>query len=326
MTRLDLGECETKLRNFYNIPNNEKLYIKKIDIYQDGITALKEEYDVYAKLFGNNLINLNLTVCGTSKISIYIPIVLNDTLDKYNSSSGYYNDICYTTTSEDGTDILLKDKQKEYIDKDYIVCQENCDFSEYDYNTFVAKCSCEVKDCAKTFADMKINKYKLLENFKNIKNIINFNFLICYTKLFNREGFLNNIGCYILLAVILFHLIAILVFIIKQFSLLKKQIKKVISFENNENYNLYKKSKKHRLNTNNNSKNYNQSKKQIKKFKSNHKTTLNNSKIKINSKNIKYNFNKKDYFINFIDEEINGFSYNIAIKLIKEIIFNITFH
>ena len=104
------------------------------------MNTLKVEYDVYAKLFGTNLINLNLTVCRANKISISIPIVINDDLDKYNSSSGYYNDICYTTTSDDGTDILLKDRQNEFINKDKVVCQEGCDFSEYDYDTLVAKC------------------------------------------------------------------------------------------------------------------------------------------------------------------------------------------
>ena len=39
--------------------------------------------------------------------------------------------------------------------------------------------------------------------------------------------------------------------------------------------------------------------------------------IKINSKIKKYNYNKKDYINNFIEEEINGFSYNIAIKYDK---------
>ena len=146
ITRIDLDNCVALLRNYYNISINESLYIKKVDIIQDEMKTLKVEYDLYANLFGNKLINLNLSVCRKSKISIYIPITLSDNIDKYNISSGYYNDICYTTTTEDGTDILLKDRQKEYIDKDYIVCQEDCDFSEYDYDNFVAKCSCVIKD------------------------------------------------------------------------------------------------------------------------------------------------------------------------------------
>ena len=50
MTTLDLGDCETLLRNFYHIPENKPLYIKKIDKIQDGMKTLKVEYDVYAKL------------------------------------------------------------------------------------------------------------------------------------------------------------------------------------------------------------------------------------------------------------------------------------
>ena len=51
------------------------------------MSTLKVEYDVYAKLFGKNLIKLNKTVCEKNKISI--PIILNGNIDKYNSSSGY---------------------------------------------------------------------------------------------------------------------------------------------------------------------------------------------------------------------------------------------
>ena len=47
MTSIDLGECETLLRNFYNISDNETLYMKKIDIIQDGMKTVKVEFDVY---------------------------------------------------------------------------------------------------------------------------------------------------------------------------------------------------------------------------------------------------------------------------------------
>ena len=241
MTKIYLGECEIKLRNYYNMSDNEILYMKKIDIIQEGMKTIKVEYDVYAKLFGNKLIKLNLTVCGKSKISISIPIIINDDLDKYNSSSGYYNNICYTTTSEDETDILLKDRQKEYIDKDKIVCQEDCDFSEYDYDTFVAKCSCNAKESSESFVDMNINKTKLLENFKNIKNIINFEFLKCYNKLFNKKGILNNIGFFILLAINLFHILSILIFIIHQFSAIINKINNILDLSHSSKTPLDKK-------------------------------------------------------------------------------------
>ena len=320
MTKIDLGECEILLRKFYNISDNESLYIKKIDINQEDMKTLKVEYDVYAKLFGKNLIKLNLTACENSKISISIPIIINDQLDKFNISSGYYNDICYTATSEDGTDILLKDRQNEFIDKDKIVCQEDCDFSEYDYDTFVAKCSCKVKKCSDSFADMNINKKKLLENFKNIKSIVNFSFLVCYKKLFNKEGILFNIGFYLLLFIILFQIITIIIFSFKQFSSLKKIIFNFASEINAKKQD--KKIEKDKLKKNQfNDKIIYINIKSPKKYRKNKnikiKKDFNESKIKFNPKFKRYRKTKKVKNMKYIDEEINRFSYNLAIKYDK---------
>jgi len=54
MSTIDLGDCETLLRNYYNLTNNQTLYIKKLDIIQDGMKAKKVEYDVYSKLSDKN--------------------------------------------------------------------------------------------------------------------------------------------------------------------------------------------------------------------------------------------------------------------------------
>ena len=183
MTAIDLGECQALLREFYHIPDNELLYMKKVDVIQDGMKTMKVEYDVYAKLFGTKLINLNLTVCEKSQVSISIPIEISEELEKLNGSSSYYNDVCYTTTSEDGTDISMKDRQNDFINKDRIVCQDDCFFTEYDYDNSKAKCSCNVKKCSESYANMEINKAKILDNFKNINNLINYKFLVCYKKI-----------------------------------------------------------------------------------------------------------------------------------------------
>ena len=76
---------------------------------------------------------------------------------------------------------------------------------------------------------MNINKTKILDyvlnNFINIKNIVNFNFLACYKNLFCKMGIKNNIGEYI----ILFHLITIIIFNINQFHILKKKVSNTIN-------------------------------------------------------------------------------------------------
>ena len=106
MTTIDLGECEKKLREAYNIPPNEILFMKKIDVKQEGMKIPKVEYDVYSKLNGISLVKLNLSYCENTKVDISVPTLLTDSLDKLNSSSEYYNDLCYTATSDSGTDIM----------------------------------------------------------------------------------------------------------------------------------------------------------------------------------------------------------------------------
>ena len=113
---INLGKCEMILREKYNLSNNSLLYIKKIDIFQPGMKIAKVEYSIYIKLFEDKLEKLNLSYCHKSQVSLIIPIIISENLDKLNTSSGYYNDLCYTTTSESGTDISLKDRKNEFIE------------------------------------------------------------------------------------------------------------------------------------------------------------------------------------------------------------------
>ena len=320
MTRIDLGDCENLLKDDYNISRNETLYMKKIDIVEEGTKATKVEYDVYHNLFGKNLIKLNLTACENSKISIYMPYIINDNIDKFNSSSGYYNDICYTATSEDGTDITLKDRQTGFVHEDNVICQEGCDFSKYDFEAFIAKCSCDVKKSSSSFSDMKINKAKIvLENFRNIKNFANFNFLVCYKKLFNKEGIINNIGSYILIYIIIFKIITMLIFFMNQFSSIKNKIKDIM-FGINENQIISKKRKRTnkqiKFRTKNSKKNKLNENSDIKKMI----TPKKNNKKVLNIRNKNKKSKKRNIAIIHINNNINNSNifHNINQKFIKK--------
>ena len=87
-----------------------------------------------------------------------IPVTISENLDILNGSSGYYNDICHPATSDSGTDISLKDRRKIFIEDNKTVCQDDCKFTEYDYNTQKAICSCNVKELFSPFNDININK------------------------------------------------------------------------------------------------------------------------------------------------------------------------
>ena len=235
VTTINLGDCENILKEVYNISYNETLFIKKIDVEQEGMMIPKIEYDVYYKLNGINLEKLNLSYCKNSKIDISIPLKLNiKDLDKYNASSGYYNDICYTTTSDSGTDIPLKDRITEFIDNNKTLCQENCFLSEYDFNNNIAKCSCDIKESSSLFENIKIDKNKLYENFMDIENILNINILVCYKTLFTKNGLLKNYGSYSLIIIIITHFIFIIIFYVKKlYNEIKEEINKISLCINN---------------------------------------------------------------------------------------------
>ena len=221
-----MGKCETSLKKHYNISNNEKLYIQKIDIIQEGIKVPKIEYQVFAKLSNNNLEKLNISVCQDIKINLLLPVEINDNLDKYDGNSEYCNDKCFVSKSKDGVDTILKDRQNECANN--IVCQNDCLFTGYNNMTKKVNCSCDVKEKSKSFSEMNINKNQLLDNFKNFKNIANVGILSCFKNLFSKSGIIKNMGFYIVMTIIIFHIIAIFVFGCRKKESLKKIIKDII--------------------------------------------------------------------------------------------------
>ena len=233
MTTIDLGECEILLRKFYNISDDERLYMKKIDVFLEGMKIPKIEYEVYSKLKGTNLEKLNKSICENTKISLNIPIIITESLDKLNSSSAYYTDICYATTSIDGTDISLKDRKDEFIKGNKTICQDDCDFADYDYDSQKAKCSCKVKESSVSFGNITINKDKLFQNFINFKNIANIHLLKCYKTLFSELGLIQNIGFYVIILIIIFHTISMILFQIKYWDILKHKIKGIVFYIKN---------------------------------------------------------------------------------------------
>ena len=243
MTSLDLGYCETLLREHYNLSNDTILYMKKIDITQNGMKIPKIEFDVYSKISSSKLEKLNLSICQDSKMSLSIPINITENLDKLNTSSDYFNDICYQSTSESGTDITLSDRKKDFVDNNKTVCQENCDLDNYDYDLSRANCSCAIKESSDSFFDMNINKDKLYEKFGETNNkmdISNLKVTSCNV-LSSKENIESNAGFYSLLIIVVAFVVVFIVFCRKGYNSLEEKIDEVI----------YKKFKEETKNKNN---------------------------------------------------------------------------
>ena len=175
ITKINLGLCESYLKEHYNL-NNITLYIKKIEINEKGMKTPKIEYDVYARLNGSKLEKLDLKKCN-KKISLSFPVELTGNLDELNTSSKYYNDACFIVISENGNDITLNDRRKDYVNENKKICQEDCDFVEYNNETKIALCSCQIKESSTSFLNMKINKAQLFKAFIDINSIMNINIM-----------------------------------------------------------------------------------------------------------------------------------------------------
>ena len=77
-----LGECEDRLKNFYNIPQNEKLYILRLDIRQKGMQIPILEYEILYPIHNNkNLVKLNLSICSDIKLNRTIRANLTGNFD-----------------------------------------------------------------------------------------------------------------------------------------------------------------------------------------------------------------------------------------------------
>ena len=192
LSTIDFTTCETNLKLHYNISLNKSLYILKVDVEQKGMKISKTVYEVYYPINNTNLIKLDLSICKNDKIDLYYPLDINynENMDKFDLKSNYYNDFCYPTTSEKGTDISLKDRKNEFFDNNLTLCPEDCILSNYNKTINKSKCNCDIIiDIPLFFSEIKINKSKLYDSFdiENIKNILNYKLLKCYKVLLKKK-------------------------------------------------------------------------------------------------------------------------------------------
>ena len=316
---INLDMCEKKLVEYHRIANDSELIIFKIEVFEKGLLIPIIEYEVYDL---KNNIKLDLNICIDTYISISIPVIIeDDNLFKYDPYSDYYNDICFPyTTTQYKTDIILKDRRNEFLNKNLSLCEKNCEYKGYNISTKEVLCNCKTKLNFSTFSEIISDKDKLFNSFLNMKNNSNLWVIKCYYILFTKKGILYNIGSYILLFIIIIHIISLILFILKGFKKLNLIIKEIISLKNknlkNNNMTIKKSSninnppfKKHKIRKKNN---------KIKIIKNiNASASLGGEEIQFNIKKdinnlITGNLKKEENIINYNDNEINSLDYDKA--------------
>ena len=207
-SNIDLGEdCENKLRETNEINPNKELIVFKVDIKNSDLTSTYVNLEVYNP--DDMSTPLDLSIC--EQIVINTPVNIGNKLEEmynslndegynlFNSEDSFYQDICSTYTSLNGTDMILSDRKKDIYGStsDMAMCQAGCTLESYNSTTKKAKCNCDISSTSHPIINIDIDslfdKNEIKSSFYETLSNSNFRVLKCYKKVFISK-FIKNIG------------------------------------------------------------------------------------------------------------------------------------
>ena len=221
ISSIDFGECENILKKHYNI---DYLVVFKMDIKLNNSYSTVVQYEVYSP---DKKEILNLSLCEKSQIELLVPVYLDEETnnlfdliskggyDMFNENSSFYKDICTPFTTEDGTDILLNDRQNTYYNESIVLCENTCVYVNYNSTTKRAKCQCQVKKEISKIETVSLNKLGSSILF-DIKTLSNIEIIKCYKLTFNKIGQKGNYGSLILIIMIIVFIVLVIYFYINE--------------------------------------------------------------------------------------------------------------
>ena len=243
VSTIHLGKCEDILKQRYGIDPNASLIILKIDYFMEGLQIPIIGYEVFHP---EDKSKLDLDYCKDILINYNIPVSINeDEISKYDPNSEYYNDECSLSTSGDGTDMTLSDRQREYNENNMSLCESKCNFTEYNVDSKKSVCMCEIKSKIYSISEILDSKETVSKDF-NVDNTTtssssSLSLMKCYNALFSKYGLLTNMGNYILLLMIICFSISSIFFYKVGYTLLCNDIIQILSTkeQNEQKLNIY---------------------------------------------------------------------------------------
>ena len=241
---IDLGECGEILKKNYGYSKNNSLTILKFDIRPKNEKSTYVQYKIYDP---NTKIFLELKECIGSNIVINIPIDLNTDIESlydelsqfgynlFDSNNSFYNDICATYTTQNGTDILLYDRRMDIyqLTINISLCQKECKFESYNLETKKAKCNCppQTKEINTNTSELIFDTNKMINEFYEILKNSNFKVLQCYKLPFNLNVFIKNIGSISMTILLVSFLALIIYYVTKSSRELKFHIQSILNMK-----------------------------------------------------------------------------------------------
>ena len=219
LTQIEFGQCESLLKTIYGISESDDLIVAQVETKVDNSAVNKVSYSLYSK----SGIKLNLTYCEGIEITMYSPInnvtTITMTLDQivylfslgvdvFDSTNNFFNDKCFSFTSEKGTDVAIKDRRADYY-QNVTLCNEGCEYNGIILENFTANCTCTASTKDTTEEENIINSFKSITN-------ANYEVARCYKAVFNKNNIKTNIGSYILIAFFVIHTVNFIFFVMKR--------------------------------------------------------------------------------------------------------------
>ena len=223
---INLTACEDILKKKYGLPAEEELMIIKAEFLKDelnytddfirDILGVENDYQLFSTSLGAFL---PLQACKESGVTVEvtnpfkftnltpqskITSALISGYDAFSPYSPFYNDICTQFTNENGNDVLLDDRRRDYFNENINLCEKGCSFLEYNTGSKTYTCRCPIKTTPgeelEESGDTKDIIMPMPENFKNlISRRSNIAVFKCFSLVFSPKGFSKNYGAYILL-------------------------------------------------------------------------------------------------------------------------------
>ena len=167
-------------------------------------------------------------ICKDNKISVEENLIIklnnstdidslyhltNQNVNIFNLSSEFYTDICYHFISPiEGKDIALKDRILLYY-PNITLCEDGCQIKGVNLTSFKALCECTLNNIMdNNFLGNNILIQSSLGEIKDMISKTNIEVIKCYKDIFIFKYFINNIGGFIIISLIIGQIISAIIY------------------------------------------------------------------------------------------------------------------
>ena len=204
------------------------------------------QYEIYAP---NSSEKLNLSVCSDINIDLYVPIKISEETKKlyedlnskgynlFDKNDKFYTDICTPYKSENGTDVPLSDRYNDFYNPNQLVCQANCQYSDYNSESEYLKCECNVVNNEKIETDNpeKVTAVSIFKTFYTVLKYSNYKVIKCKDLVFRNITFYKNKGSILTMIYFSGYIFSFFIFLYNNILYLKKEIYKLLDSKKNNN-------------------------------------------------------------------------------------------